>query len=56
MEQVVTIALHGLIDPLRTVRGEIARTPRGPRALSALKRVGIRSTDFIRASRHRRRV
>jgi hypothetical protein len=56
MEQVVTIALHGLIDQLRTVRGEIARTPRGPRALSALKRVGIRSTDFIRASRHRRRV
>jgi hypothetical protein len=25
MEQVVTIALHGLIDQLRTVRGEIAR-------------------------------
>lgn len=48
MEQVVTIALHGFIDQLRTVRGEIARTPGGPRALSALKRVGIRSTDFHR--------
>jgi hypothetical protein len=31
-------------------------TPRGPRASWALKRVGIRSTDFIRASRHRRHV
>jgi hypothetical protein len=56
MEQVVTIALHGLIDQLRTCPRRDRTNPRGPRALSTLKRVGIRSTDFITASRHRRRV